>query len=158
MMNNMQIIIKEIISRDEKAEITERILRSLPDWFELEDGVISYINGVKNKNFFAAIEDGNVLGFVAVEDHNKHSSEIYVMGVLPEYRHKGVGQKMINHIWNRNIKTGRKYLVVKTLDESSDDKFYEETRDFYRRVGFLPLFSTTELWGEDNPCLIMVKS
>jgi GNAT superfamily N-acetyltransferase len=152
------IEIIEIKDANEKSEVTERILRKLPHWFELESGIVEFVNGVKDKPFFAAKLGDKVVGFVSVENHNKYSSEIYVMGVLPENRGGGVGRKLIEHIWGRNVKSGKRFLFVKTLEESAGDKFYEETRKFYLKMGFLPLFSTIEIWGEDNPCLVMLKA
>jgi len=152
------INIIEIKDEKEKSEITERVLRELPDWFGLESGITEYVDGVKNKPFFVAKLDGGVVGFVSIEDHNEHTSEIYVMGVKPESRGRGVGRKLIEYIWDRNIESSKKFLLVKTLDESAGDKFYEETRKFYLRMGFLPLFSTTEIWGKENPCLVMLRT
>ncbi|MGH4139155.1 hypothetical protein [Clostridium sp.] len=34
----------------------------------------------------------------------------------------------------------------------------EETREFYKNVGFCPLEEIKEIWGDKNPCLIMVKT
>jgi GNAT superfamily N-acetyltransferase len=147
----------EIKDADEKSEITRQILCELPHWFGLESAVAEYVDGVRGKPFFVAKLGDEVVGFVSVEDHNKYSSEIYVMGVLPANRGGGVGGKLVEHIWNRNVELGKKFLFVKTLDESAKDKFYEETRRFYLKMGFLPLFSATEIWDEENPCLVMLK-
>lgn len=46
---------------------------------------------------------------------------------------------------------------VKTLAPSHPDRNYAKTRAFYQRVGFRPLEELPELWGEANPCLLMVK-
>ncbi len=48
------------------------------------------------------------------------------------------------------------YLSVKTLGPSRPDAHYAGTRKFYEAMGFLPI-EETSLWGESNPCLIMVK-
>lgn len=48
--------------------------------------------------------------------------------------------------------------MVKTLGESHPDKYYKLTREFYNRCGFYPLEEIKEIWGEENPCLIMVKA
>lgn len=34
---------------------------------------------------------------------------------------------------------------------------YEQTRKFYESIGFEPLITLTEMWDEENPCLIMIK-
>ena len=48
-------------------------------------------------------------------------------------------------------------LQVKTLSESHPDAGYAKTRAFYRAMGFHPLEEFKTLWGEANPCLLMVK-
>jgi hypothetical protein len=57
---HMKIAIKEITNADEKSQVAEKIVRSLPEWFELEGGIVEYIAGVKDKPFFAAIENDTV--------------------------------------------------------------------------------------------------
>ena len=52
---------------------------------------------------------------------------------------------------------GVRLLEVKTLGPSHPDPGYARTRRFYAKMGFLAL-EATNLWGEDTPCLIMVKS
>lgn len=51
-----------------------------------------------------------------------------------------------------------RFLMVKTLSESEDYEPCRRTREFYKSVGFYPLFETNKIWDEENPCLIMVKN
>jgi hypothetical protein len=57
-------------------------------------------------------------------------------------------------IHNNNVK----FLMVQTLGESHPDRHYKRTREFYSKVGFYPLEEIKEIWGKENPCLIMVKT
>lgn len=43
-------------------------------------------------------------------------------------------------------------------DENFYLQFEKRKRGFYKSVGFKPLITLTEMWDEENPCLIMVKS
>jgi hypothetical protein len=43
-------------------------------------------------------------------------------------------------------------IQVKILDEFN----YASTREFYEAMSFRPLECLPELWGKDNPCLVMV--
>jgi hypothetical protein len=52
---------------------------------------------------------------------------------------------------------GVEYLQVKTLSDAHPDAGYARTRAFYQAMGFRPLQELPELWGEENPCLQMVK-
>jgi hypothetical protein len=53
---------------------------------------------------------------------------------------------------------GFRLFHVKTLGPSDPYEPYRRTREFYIALGFVPLFETVELWGPDNPALILVKS
>lgn len=46
---------------------------------------------------------------------------------------------------------------MKTLSARRRDDGYEETRAFYRSLGFVHLEEHPTLWGEENPALQMVK-
>lgn len=35
---------------------------------------------------------------------------------------------------------------------------YDKTRQFYQQVGFESLITLTEMWDDENPCLVMIKS
>lgn len=50
------------------------------------------------------------------------------------------------------------YVLVKTLSDAIDYEPYARTRKFYTSVGFESLITLTEMWDEENPCLIMFKS
>ncbi len=53
---------------------------------------------------------------------------------------------------------GFSLLHVKTLAPtlSDPDPGYAATRAFYAAVGFLPLEELPQVWGPENPCLLMV--
>ena len=76
----------------EKAEISARILHALPDWFGLPDSTQKYIDDSRSMPFFAAVREGQAVGFAALKATSPCAGEIYVMGVLPEYHRSGIGQ------------------------------------------------------------------
>ena len=67
----------------EKAEISAHILHALPDWFGLPDSTQKYIDDSRNMPFFAAVREGQAVGFAALKETSPCAGEIYVMGVLP---------------------------------------------------------------------------
>ncbi len=79
------------------------------------------------------------------------------MGILPDYHRKGIGRALIDSVMSWTKERGYEFLQVKTLDESHPDVHYSGTRKFYLSVGFRPLECLPELWGKENPCLIMIK-
>ena len=149
--------IKEIHSKSEKIEISTRILKSLPNWFGIPESTKEYINESSNLPFFTMFNEEDPVAFISIKENNKYTAEIYVMGVHPNYQRQGIGRALINKAIEFLKEGGYEFLQVKTLDESHPDIYYARTREFYLSLGFKPLESIPELWGEDNPCLIMVQ-
>jgi len=151
--------IVEIYESTLKSQICETILRSLPDWFGIEESTAEYINGVAVKPFFCVYDDANnAIGFVSLLMHNEYTAEIYVMGVAPEQHHQGYGRKLIEAAVTYCKNHHMTFLTVKTLAESHPDPGYANTRKFYISMGFKPLEIFPTLWDECNPCLFMCMS
>ncbi len=151
------IKIKNILDNEQKSDITNCILRELPEWFGIEESIIEYVDGVKNTDFYVAYYYNIPVGFLSMKANNKYTSEIYVIGILKKYHNKGIGKKMLEIAQKELIENRIKFIMVKTLGSSHSDKHYKKTRKFYKSVGFYPLEEIKEIWGEENPCLIMVK-
>ena len=133
------------------------ILRSLPDWFGIEDAILNYSLEIDRLPTWLACELGQVIGFLSLKQHNPYSAEVYVMGVLQEAHHNGIGRALMAEAeaWLRE--QGVEYLQVKTLGSSHPDINYAKTRAFYLACGFRPLEEIKQIWDENNPCLILVK-
>lgn len=131
---------------------------SLPDWFGNKESLEEYVKGVRGLPFRAALDkDGQCLGFFSVRIHYGHTGDIYVCGVRPEYHRMGVGKALYGQVEQFFLEKGCKYAMVETLSEKANYAPYEKTRRFYESVGFEPLITLTEMWDENNPCLIMVN-
>jgi len=147
----------EIYNPDEKSTICNNILRSLPNWFGMESGIVDYVEKVKSMPFYAVIENDIHIGFVALKVHNSSTSEIFVMGIVSEYHRKGIGKRLISACEQHCKKHNMEFLTVKTLDASRESESYRKTRLFYLTMGFKPLEVFPLLWDEDNPCLFLAK-
>ncbi len=141
-----------------KSEICEKILRSLPKWFGIESAILDYIKDVQDMPMLVAKNDSGVKGFLALNRHNKYTAEVHVMGILPQFHRQKIGQQMILHAEEYLRQKGYQYLTVKTLSESRSNEEYDRTRKFYLGVGFLPVEEFKTLWGEHNPCLLLIKN
>lgn len=140
----------------ERSRICEKILRALPHWFAIESSVLNYIKDVQGMETWAAIES-DAIGFISLNKHFPSAAEIHVMGLLPEFHGKKIGNELIRVAEQSLVAQGCKFLTVKTLSESRPDEGYDKTRRFYLRYGFSPIEEFKTLWGEENPCLMMVK-
>ena len=151
------IDIKEVLSPEDKASICNSVLRALPGWFGIESAIVDYVNDVQPMLFYAAFDNDQPVGFIAIKRHNGYTSEVYVMGILMDYHRKGIGRKLIASCEEYCREAKMEFLTVKTLDESREDSGYEKTRLFYLSVGFKPLEVFPLHWDESNPCLFMAK-
>jgi len=150
--------IEKINDNEEKSNIADYILRELPDWFGIEESIVEYVDEVKKYDFHAACCTNKPIGFISIKSNNAYTSEIYVMGILEQFHKQGIGAKLVEKVQKELTKNNVKFLMVKTLGSSHPDKHYSYTRKFYSKVGFYPLEEIKEIWGERNPCLIMVKA
>ncbi len=147
------------IRRLEPADIPacERLLRSLPEWFGIEESIRAYVRDLKTLPSYVAIVDGDLAGFLSLKHHFPAAAEVNVLAVERSMHRRGVGRALVEEAEATLRAAGVPLLQVKTLGPSNPDEAYRKTREFYTALGFLPLEETTELWGPDNPSLTMVK-
>ena len=150
-------IIERIKRPDDRQSICLDILRTLPDWFGNEKAIVDYGQQCRALPLFAAYALGEAVGFAALKQHNEFTNEICVMGVKPEFRHKGIGSVLLAACEEACRAEGVRFLTVKTLADSHPDEGYAQTRAFYRAMSFAPLEVFPLHWDEANPCLLMVK-
>lgn len=140
-----------------KAEVCESILRVLPQWFGKQTALIQYLKDIEMLPSLLAVVDNECVGFITFKLHNEYAAELYIMGVRPEYHRQGIGRALVRRVESILRQQSIEYWQVKTLASSHPDKFYARTRAFYFSMGFRPLEVFTQLWGEANPCMLMVK-
>ena len=134
----------------------DQILRSLPDWFGIEDAIVNYVRDTQSMETWIAETDDELVGFLTINQHNEYSAEIHVMAVAGSYHRQGCGRRLVEYAEHVLRSRSVEFLEVKTLSPSRSSIHYERTRRFYERMGFKPLEENL-LWGEQCPCLIMVK-
>jgi GNAT superfamily N-acetyltransferase len=148
----------------------EAILRALPAWFGIEASVREYVRAADELDTLVAviarpacggraheIRPDQVIGFVTLKETSEDALELHVMGVLPSWRGRGVGRALVERAASHARADGYSLLHVKTLAPSHPDPGYAETRAFYASVGFRPLEVLPQVWGPENPCLLLVR-
>ncbi len=138
-------------------DAARRLLASVPEWFGLPEANVDYIEAACTKETWTVRDNGGtVIGLTLVDRHFPHVAELHLMVVDRDHHGHGVGTAMVRAIEHDARERGVQLLEVKTLGGSHPDPGYARTRHFYERAGFLPL-EETNLWGQANPCLFMVK-
>ena len=135
----------------------ERILRSLPGWFGIEESLLEYVADSERFPTFFAIQSEPV-AFLTVREHFPQSWEVHCIGVHATCRGTGIGRKLHSHVENWLAYKGARVLQVKTLAPAHPSPEYAETRQFYAAMGFLPQEVFPTLWGPKLPVLQLVKS
>lgn len=139
------------------TEDAARLLATVPEWFGLPDATQSYIEATGTLENWAVRDASNtVVGLALSKWHFDHVCEFELMVVDRNLHGHGVGTALVRAVEADARRRGAKLLEVKTLGASHPDEHYARTRHFYERMGFIPL-EETDLWGEQNPCLFMVK-
>lgn len=149
--------IVKVVDPDLTSEVCNSILRSLPLWFGIESAIVNYVNDVKSMDTWIVYDNETAIGFASINRHFSKSAEIHVMGIRENYHRQGIGHQLVSVIEEDLRKAEVQFLTVKTLSESRPNKEYDQTRKFYLKAGFTPLEEFKTLWGEHNPCLMLVK-
>ncbi len=148
--------IKCIDEPELKSAICLNILQALPEWFGMPSAITSYQNDVRIMPFYACFNKQKPVGFIACKKQTPQTMELYVMGVLKDDQHQGIGTRLFKTMKEDLTRDGYQYLTVKTLADSVNHEGYQQTRQFYLKMGFIPLEVFPSLWDKNNPCLMLV--
>jgi GNAT superfamily N-acetyltransferase len=135
----------------------ERILRSLPQWFEVEEAIEQY--GVDSARYptFAVWRGREMIGFGTVRKHYGVTWELHCLAIHVDWLGMGLGGRLVRRVEQWVRERGGRYLQVKTVGPSHPSREYKGTRAFYARQGYEPLEEFIGLWGPRCPCLQMIK-
>ncbi len=135
----------------------DRILRSLPDWFGIEEAIVNYVKKARDLDSYIALdEDGCTVGVALITRHFEESAELTLIATDPHYQSSGVGRALIHSAENELREDGCRYFEVHTVGPSFDHAGYAATRAFYKAVGFSPMHEFENLDG-DGHTLILIK-
>lgn len=155
-MNDEIIKIRLEENKAYKSDFVERVLRDLPNWFAIEDALIEYAKDACDLDTYIISLKDEDLGFLTIKETSAFSIELYCLGLFSKARGMGLGRILVDEVLYL-YKERFRFCQVKTLDEGLD-KYYDQTIGFYKSLGFVKLETIKEIWGEDNPCMIMIKS
>ena len=147
----------EITDCGQRELIAREILEALTDWFEVPETREAYIRGSREQAFFAAEQDGRMIGFLCLKETGRSTVELAVMGVRKESHRQGAGKALVQAAKAYASAAGYEFMQVKTVQMGCYED-YDRTNRFYQDVGFKELEVFPGLWDEANPCQIYVLS
>ncbi|KDP92596.1 MULTISPECIES: GNAT family N-acetyltransferase [Clavibacter] len=146
------------VARGRSGTDVRRILQALRDWFGDPEAIEGYVAASESDDYdsFLATDGTSVIGVALVRRHFAEAAELHLIAVAPDARGRGVGRLLVEHAAGSLATSGCALLSVHTVGPSFEDEPYAQTREFYRRTGFLPLEEHTGLdWA--GPTLILVR-
>ena len=115
---------------EDSSALYDIALRSFDEYFD--SSVFSYFRTQWRTGQLVACDvTGRVVGFIAGTRIESRKVRIMLFGVLPEFRNRGVGKKLLDAFRLRAMMEGNISVVleVRTTNEAA--------RRFYRRNGFM---------------------
>ena len=147
----------EIITPDLAEALCRKITADLPEYFGLPEVNEHYAIGVRSRVNLAACADEEYVGLISIDFPYPENANIYWMGILRGHHRTGIGKilsyKAFKHANNRGAKT----ISVETLSPEEADENYLKTYQFYKTLGFAPLFNLKPEGYEWN-MVYMLKS
>lgn len=150
-------MVKQVLDKEDKMQISRRILEALPDWFGIPEAREEYIKNSAEQLFFVANEEDCPIGFLCLKETGRETVELSVMGVLRQFHRRGVGRELFEAAKACAADRGYQFLQVKTVQLGRYDD-YDDTNRFYLSMGFKEFEVFPQLWGEENPCQIYVMA
>lgn len=145
----------KIVRRPAGADCAS-ILAELPQWFGIPQSNAEYAEAAERDLAWVAEDRDGPIGVMVLTDHGFTAIEIHLLAVRPGVHRRGVGRALVEQARAVARELGKPYVTVKTRGPSLPYEPYERTRAFYEATGFEPLEELTEIWGPENPCLIMI--
>jgi ribosomal protein S18 acetylase RimI-like enzyme len=122
-----------------EAEICARLLASSEPWITLRRG--NKQNGVKaltdpTREVYVATDWKVIVGFVLLDVRGPFRGYIHLLGVMPEWRNRGIGAMLIKYVEQRIFRElPNVFLCVSSFNRAAQ-RFYK--RMGFKRVGNIP--------------------
>jgi len=140
-----------------QGALCAHILADLPEYFGLEESNAAYARAAETLPSLVGAVDGRDAGLLLLKRTSGVAMELHLIAVLRELQGVGLGGALVRAAEAHARSQGAHWFHVKTLSPRDPDENYEKTRAFYAAMGFEPLEEIVEVWGPDNPCLLLVK-
>lgn len=80
---------------------------------------------------FGAFENGTCIGFVAAQKANEGTFYMERLAVLPEFRHKQIGRKLMDTVFDYVTENGGKKVSIGIINENT------RLKNWYSQYGFV---------------------
>src|SRR6476660_9370902 len=99
----------------ERQNECEAILRSLPEWFGIEESMMNYVRDSARMPTFAVEDSAGMQGFITLREHFADAWEIHCIAVQADARNKGLGSLLLANAERWLADRRVRFLQVKTI-------------------------------------------
>jgi len=146
-----------LLAAHEAPPLVEPILRSVPEWFGIEEATRMYIRKSGELPTWLGTIAAAPAAFITIARPFPESADVFCMAVHRSMHRRGVGSSLLAHVEHALKRDGARLLQVKTQGPSRPSAEYAQTLKFYERVGFAKLEELHGVWP-GIPCLVLVKA
>lgn len=132
------------------------LARALALWFHPTDQLALAID-LKSHEGFVAERDGAILGFLTYHLVGADSAELSWLGVEPASQGQGIAGALLAALESELRARRVRDLRVSTIDDSTAEPAFENTRRFYRRHGFVPIGRDENYFARGRHRLLLHK-
>lgn len=133
--------VKDDAELEQCVDVIRKSFRTIAEEFNLtaanaptNPAFIKFDNLLKMKEkgitMFAVFHEDTQVGFVAVEKANEDTYYMEKLAVLPEFRHRGYGRMIMDHVFAFVKKNGGKRVGIGIIDENT------VLKQWYQDYGF----------------------
>ena len=122
----VDLIKKAFLTVAEEFGITEDNAPRFTAFATTVDRLMWHINE-EHRPMFVYVEDGVICGYYSLLLQENNECELNNLAVLPEYRHKGIGKKLIDHACCKARELGCNVMNIGIVEENVRlRKWYEK--------------------------------
>lgn len=138
MPKKTQILIRRMRGKKE-AEVCAGLLAISEPWLTLRR--VQKQNALKTlldatREVYVAVSEKSVVGFVLLDVRGPFRGYVHLLGVMPEWRNRGIGAKLISHVEQRVFREHPNVFLCVSSFNRAAQRFYK--RMGFKRVGTIP--------------------
>jgi len=99
--------------------------------FATDEGRLNWHLNGEHRPMFGFVIDGKIVGYYSLLLMENNECELNNLSVLPEYRHDGIGAKLVEHAFEKARKAGCAKMKLGIVEEN------QVLRKWYEKLGFI---------------------
>ncbi len=127
----VQVIRKSFLSVAEEFGFTPENAPKFTAFAIDEDRLKRQLEDLNREMYAYFSQEGQIVGYASLLRKESNACELSNLSVLPEYRHQGIGQQLLEYILHRARDLGCHKLEIGIVEEN------QQLKSWYQHLGFV---------------------